>query len=122
MKNCIFIIPGELTDLNTYINAERTNRYKAASIKKAETQRVWGELENQKVKPIKGIVEMICTWYTKDLKKDSDNVAFALKYILDGMVLAKVLPDDSRKYTGSIVHIFDVDAKKPRVEIDITQR
>src|SRR3990167_10543739 len=98
-----FVIPGELVSLNEYINADRTNRYKAALIKKAETHRVASEIRAAKVPKItKPMVKMICTWYTKDKKKDADNVAGSgLKLILDGMVMAKILPNDSSAYTGS---------------------
>jgi len=34
------VIPGELTDLNTYINAERSNRYAGAKIKREMTDYV----------------------------------------------------------------------------------
>ena len=114
-----FTIFGELTDLNTYINAERTNKFKAAKIQEFQTQMVYLDLLGQKVKPIKKITEMICTWYTKDLKKDSDNIAFAVKFILDALVLAKVIPNDSRRYTGSIYHLFEVSKDNPRVEIEL---
>lgn len=116
-----FTITGELTDLNTYINAERTNRFMAAKIKKEETMRVYAEIMSQKVKPMNKITEMICTWYTKNERKDFDNTVFALKYIMDGLVLAKVIPNDSRAYTGAIYHIPEVDQKKPRVEIEVIE-
>src|SRR3990167_3523428 len=116
-----FTIPGELVSLNEYINTDRTNRYKAALIKKAETYRVASEIRAAKVPKItKPMVEMICTWYTKDKKKDSDNCAFAIKFILDGMVMAKILPNDTRAYTGSFVHHFEVDKRRPRVVVDIS--
>lgn len=121
MGRSSFIIPGELTDLNSYVYAERSNRFKGAKIKAAETQRVAGELMVQRVKKLKEpIVELVCYWYTKDNRKDADNVSFALKFIMDGMVQAGMIPNDSRKFTGSIVHHFDVDKRNPRVEIYIT--
>lgn len=114
-----FTIPGELIDLNNYINAERTNKFRAAMIKKAETHRVMREIQAAKVKKItEPITEMICVWYTKNEKKDADNVTFAIKFILDGMVAAKILPDDSRKWISCFTHIVDV-GEKPRVEIEI---
>ena len=117
-----FIIPGELCDLNHFIAANNANRYKAALIKKAETYRVASEIRAAKVPKITSpMVEMICTWYTKDKKKDADNICgFGLKVILDGMVMAKILPNDTRAYTGSFVHHFETDRLRPRVEIEIS--
>ena len=37
---CVVTIEGRLTTLNEYVRAERANRYKAASVKRAETRRV----------------------------------------------------------------------------------
>ena len=116
-----FIIPGELCDLNHFIAANNANRYKAALIKKAETYRVASEIRAAKVPKITSpMVEMICTWYTKDRKKDSDNIMFATKFLMDGMVMAKILPNDTRAYTGSFVHHFETDRLRPRVEIEIS--
>lgn len=117
----IFIIPGELTDLNTYINAERTNRFKAAAIKKAETARVALEAGQARL-PIITVypVTIAFRWFTKDLRKDTDNVAFAKKFILDGLVVAGVLTGDGRRHVaGFDYEAFSVDKENPRVEVTI---
>jgi hypothetical protein len=108
-----------LTDLNTYVDTERGNRFAAAKIKKYETARVRGEALSQHLPRLLRFDQLICVWYTKDARKDADNVAFGTKFILDGLVDAKVLPGDGRKYTGAILHSFFVDAKRPRVEVTI---
>ena len=116
-------IPGELTDLNTYINAERRNRHIAAKIKKEETYRV--AMEARAV-PIYAVpecqypVRVEFTWYTKNLRKDVDNVTFAKKFILDGLVEAGILEDDNRKHVALATDIgIRVDKENPRVEISI---
>src|SRR6185312_2364195 len=112
------IITGEMVDLNTYVNAERGNRYHAAAMKKAETERVYWACKEQHLTPMpEGISLIQCDWYTKDLRKDGDGLSFGLKAIYDGLVLAGVLPNDSRRYTGSIHHTFAVDKERPRVVI-----
>ncbi len=113
-------ITGELVDLNTYINAERGNRFYASKLKKEETERVYWECKEQGIKPIeKYPVTLRCIWYTKNERKDIDNVAFAKKFILDGLVLAGVLIDDSRKYVAGLEDFFHVDKNLPRIEVDI---
>jgi len=109
-------IPGEFTTLNDYIDAERTNKYMAAQIKQVETQRVSVEAVNCPpvvVYPVK----LRLTWYRKNRRSDPDNVAFATKFILDGLTEAGVLEGDGWKYISSIAHEFCLDTKSPGVEV-----
>ena len=39
--------------------------------------------------------------------------------ILDGLVTAGVLPDDTMKYIKSLHHTFIIDKVKPRIEVVI---
>lgn len=114
------VIPGELCDLNTYVNAERSHRSKGASIKREETDRVAWEFCN--VKPITSYpVHITYTWYSKDSRKDIDNIAFAVKFIHDGLVDAGVLEGDGRKHISGFSHsAFLIDRENPRVELVIT--
>lgn len=112
---------GEFCDLNTYINAERRNRFLASKIKKEETERVYyltigKKLPQGVVFPL--IIEL--TWFVKDSRKDADNIAFSKKFIADGMVLSGLLPEDSRKFVR-VWRDMDivVDKVNPRVEIVI---
>ena len=113
-------IQGELCDLNNYIKALNNNRYLANNIKQGETERVMYEAMAAKIKPIaKYPVKVKFHWYSADQRKDSDNVAFAKKFALDGLVRAKVLVDDSRKYVSGFSDNFYIDKKNPRLEIEI---
>ncbi len=114
------IIPGELTDLNTYIDAERSNRYKAAKIKKEMSELCAWEVRLFKLK-VKTPVEIKFTWITKNEMKDPDNVAFAKKFILDGFVLGGLLPNDGRKQIKRFTDEFGVDKEYPRVEVEIIE-
>lgn len=116
----ILTIPGEMVSLNEYINAERTNRYKAAAIKKDETERVYWEARQQKLEGELGKHDFRFTWYVKDRRKDPDNCFFACKFIFDGLVKAGVIHCDGQECVGSIVHNpIQIDAKRPRVEVII---
>lgn len=117
-KNMKLIIPGEMTNLNKYVNAERTNKFMAAKIKKDETERVYWECKKQgNLKARMPISEVLIDWYTKDARTDCDNLM--IKAIFDGMVMAKVIPDDSRKYINAITIRAYVDKRKPRCEVEI---
>ena len=115
-----FVISRELTDLNSYIKAERTSRYMAAKIKREETEFVYWEIIGQKPSLVSKPVTISFTWYTETRRKDPDNVAFAKKFILDGLVRAGVLEDDSRKWIKRFGgDDFVTDKDNPRVEIEL---
>lgn len=112
------IIQGEMTDLNTYINSERRNRFIAAKIKKEETERVFWECRSQKLSLITKPSYFIFTWFLKDKRKDPDNVSsLGRKFILDGLVRAGILFDDGQEYVKGFVDVFKIDKEHPRVEI-----
>ena len=116
----MYTIRGEFTDLNRYIKSINLNRFIGAQIKKDETERVYIEILSQGIKRItKYPVTVEISWYSKNRRKDIDNIAFAKKFILDGLVMAKVLEDDSQKFVGSLKDNFYTDKENPRVEIKI---
>ena len=113
-------IKGELTDLNQYIKALNNHRFVGSKIKKEETERVYWECKEQKIKPITEFpVKIHYRWYSPNARKDIDNVAFSKKFINDGMVMAGILPDDSRKYVSGFSDDFFIDKENPRVEVII---
>lgn len=113
------IIPGELTDLNTYIDAERSNRFAASKIKKSETEKViWLTKQSGKVK---NKAKIIFNWYCKNQMKDPDNISFAKKFVLDGLVKSGVLPNDGWKQIEGFEDKFIIDKENPRLEIEIQE-
>lgn len=115
------IIQGELPDLNKYINAERSNKYGAASIKKKATESVAWACYEQKIPRGIGEVYLLFKWYCKNKRKDKDNVAFAKKFILDGLQLAEVINNDGWNDVSGFEDRFWVDKDNPRVEIEIEE-
>jgi len=114
------IIQGELCDLNKYIKALNSNRFAGSKIKKEETERVYWECKSQKIKPItKFPIKIHYNWYSPNARKDTDNVAFSKKFISDGLVMAGILTDDSRKYVNGFSDDFYIDKDNPRTEIII---
>ncbi len=111
-------IKGELCDLNTFIRYNRSNKFTGAKIKKEETERVYYECRGKRVNEYPVHIEF--NWYSKNERKDIDNVAFSKKFVLDGLVLAKVIENDSRKFVVSFTDKFFIDKNNPRVEIEIT--
>lgn len=102
-----FFFPGEFTDLNKYINAERGHFSKAAKIKQQETSAVYFECFG-KLPVSEYPVHIHFFWRLKNDKVDPDNTAFAKKYVLDGMVEGRVLEGDSWKFIRSFADDFEV--------------
>ena len=113
------IIPGELVDLNTYISAERRNRYAGAKIKQEMTDYITLLAKRLKTE-IRTPVQVTYRWYCKDKRKDKDNVAFAKKFIQDGLVAAGVLKNDGWNDIEGFTDEFYIDKENPRVEVEIT--
>lgn len=111
-----FILQGKLPTLNEYIKAERTNRFMAAKLKKEATQSVAWQVK--RLKKISSPSYYTFEWYVKDSRTDSDNIAFACKFIFDGLQESGILDNDSFKNVIAIDHRFYV-SKNERVEITV---
>ncbi len=101
--------------LNEYIKHERSNKFQAANTKNQQTSFVYWLIKEQKFKLDKCKYDVIFNWYKPNNKKDHDNIAFAKKFILDGLVMAKVLPSDGSKFIGNFQDIFILDKSKDYV-------
>lgn len=111
-----FFILGEFTQLNDYIRVERANKFGAASIKENETARAERACDGLP-KLARYPVDVTFTWYREDRRTDPDNIGFAAKFVLDGMVKAGVLRDDGMTEIASITHRFKVDKNTPGVSV-----
>ena len=115
-----FTIQGRFPSLNDYISAERANKSFGASMKRRETKRAASAAEGlaQCINPV--IVGF--KWVEPNLRRDADNVAFAKKFILDGLVMAGVLKGDSRKYVIGLEDDFsEIDPDNPRIVVTLTE-
>lgn len=113
------IIPGEFPALNEIVDAAK-RKYPYMKMKKEFTEVAgWAVIKESRIeKP----VEIIFRWYTKNNKKDPDNVTAGQKFILDGFVAAGLLANDTRQYIKKLTHEFpEPDKEKPRVEVEIRE-
>ena len=100
-------IDFRFTELNKYISAERGNKYAAAIIKEDETN--VARLAFKDEKPAQGLpLELKFIWYCKDQRRNPDNIAFAKKFIIDGMVAAGFIQNDGWKQIASLRDEFHV--------------
>ena len=118
-----FTIPGRLPNLNDYISAENTNRYKGAQLKADAQARVVIAIKQHLCGvQIKSPVRMQYKWYERNRRRDLDNISsFGRKVIQDALVTAGVLADDGWKHIKSFADSFYVDAENPRIEVYITE-
>lgn len=87
--------------LNEYIDCERGSTIAAAAMKKKCTEQVKAQCVSQQIQPVNGKVDLLFEWHSST-RHDPDNVAFAKKFILDGLQLAGVLENDNRKFIGTM--------------------
>jgi len=115
-------IPGEMPSLNDYIRAERTSRFAGAAMKREWTATVAWYAKSAGLRTITVPVMVSFTWIDRTARRDPDNVrGFGAKAILDGLVAAGVLPDDSRKWIHGLHDVFAVDPTNPRVVVEIQE-
>ncbi|NFO72141.1 Holliday junction resolvase [Clostridium botulinum] len=112
------VIPGELPDLNKIIDVAKKHYMQYSNLKKTNTDLVtWIAKGKGKFKRI----DLDITWYCKNKRKDKDNIAAGIKFILDGLVKAKVIENDGWKEINNFTHKFEVDKNNPRTEIEIVE-
>jgi len=123
MDNKPLIIKGELPNLNKEIGAAKQHWAVYSNHKRKFTNLISALAKQYKNKnpnqyPIPTRLHLSLKWFVKNKRKDPDNVYFAVKYILDGMVEGGLLEGDGFKHISSIVHSVEVDKGEPRVEVE----
>ena len=104
------IIPHKLPGLNDYIGACRAHRMAGANMKKKTEELIAPYLDD--LPPLENPVTLHCHWIDGNGRRDIDNVAFAVKFILDALQKSGKLPNDNRAHVKGIEHTFEVDKEK----------
>ena len=97
-------IPLKLPSLNDYINACRTNRFKAAKMKANYEDDIGMFLA--RLPRFEKPVTIEFHWVEGSKRRDLDNVCFAKKFILDALVKCGKLKDDNRRCVTGFVDRF----------------
>jgi len=111
-------IPGRLPGLNEIIAAAKSHYAKYSTEKKEYTEEVAWLAKHARLPKFEK-ARLVITWFEPDRRRDPDNIMAGQKFILDGLVAAGAIPNDSQKYIQGIVHRFRVDKRNPRVEVEI---
>lgn len=119
----ILVIPTRLNNLNDYITADRTNRYKGAAMKARNEALVKVAIKQQmRSIRIERPVYMEYTWYERNKRRDLDNISsFGRKVIQDALVQTRVLVNDGWNEIVGFSDQFYVDAANPRIEVLIRE-
>ena len=98
-------IRTRLPGLNEFINANRTNRYMGAQMKRnAQDSIAWF------IKPLPRFERPVTIdfhWVDRTMRRDLDNISFAKKFILDALVEQHKLKDDSPKFVRGFTDTFE---------------
>lgn len=118
-----FTIRGRFPSLNEYTSANRSNRYAGSKMKKDCHKQVIEAIKGHKLPKVKNYpVTLEITWFEKDRRRDIDNISYAVKFINDSLVEAKIIEDDSQQFVRSIINHIEVDRNNPRIEVEIIER
>lgn len=110
------VIPGSLPTLNEIIDASKSHWSVYRQMKEDNTNLIaWSAKRLPKMER----VNVTVTWYCKNKKQDPDNIMAGQKFILDGLKEAGVIANDGWKHIGDITHKFEIDAKNPRIQIEL---
>ena len=113
-----FTIPIIFPSLNEIIESSKTHWSKYSKPKKGYTEIV-ASFAKQQLKPVKRQIDIHCHWICRDKRKDPDNIATGVKFILDGLVKAGILKNDGFNEIKSIHHTFEVDKQNVGVVVTI---
>ncbi len=101
----IVTIPFALPTANEVIGASKKHWSGYAKAKQSHTDTV--ALLCRGKKPLATPANFLFVWHRKRANTDPDNICFGAKYVFDGFVKARLLPDDSPRYIKSIAHQFE---------------
>lgn len=109
-------ILGSFIGLNEYINAERTNKFIAAKIKREQMEAIMWQLPTV-VHTEK--INLLFQAFVKDRRKDPDNIyVMFVKFFLDACKQKGIIENDGQKQIGRIT-LEPVQIGEERMEIEI---
>lgn len=122
-----FFIPGPLPGLNEMLDArglgkrtgrKRPNRYN--DLKRKWEGLICMEIARSRIKPITVPVELEFYWTEPNRRRDPDNIAAGKKLILDSLVIAGVLLNDTQTWIKKLSDEFvEPNSKNPGVFVVI---
>ena len=108
----------KMPSLNEYVRQCRGNRYGASKMVRDLEDAIAYFVKDMPM--FKRPVLIRFKWIEKNRRRDLDNVCFAKKFILDALVKAGKLTDDSQRYVKGFEDSFEL-GDETKVIIDIEE-
>ena len=110
-------IPMKLPSLNEYIRECRSNKFAGAKMKRNIEDDI--AVFINKLPNFENPIHIKFKWIESNKRRDLDNICFAKKFILDALVKAGKMKNDSRNYViGFIDEFYYGDETKVVLEIE----
>lgn len=123
-----FWVPGQLPGMNEIVDAAKGNGgkgYGYAKMKKSWTEKVAlhalaAHLPKDKLKRVRLHMNWFEPMHANGNSRDPDNIEAGQKFIWDGLVAARILPNDKRANNAGSTHVHSL-GPVPGVEVIITE-
>lgn len=117
MKTNYFYIYQKLPNFNEFRAETARNMYKGGKLKnEVEDSIITAIMYAQRQGTLKEIknypIQINCVWNSVNKRMDIDNRRSSIKFILDALQKAGVIPNDSQKYICGLFDEFKVDKEK----------
>lgn len=121
-----FEIPGRLPGCNEYTEQNRTHPKMAARMKWETERMIMMCAKLAHMKPMHDPVAVHVVFIEPNMRRDKDNIHFAVKFILDALKKLGVIKDDNWRWIGGREHPglsydFRVNKKNPRVIVELEE-
>ena len=113
-------IEGTMPGLNDFLAATNRHRLMGNEMKQTQTELVAWMAKTQ-LPVFTEQINLKFIYREKNRKRDKDNVAFAKKFIFDGLVVAGRIPNDTWAWIGDWSETFEVDAQNPGITVIINE-
>jgi len=115
-----FFIPGALPGMNEIIAASK-KRYKKipyySIIKNRYTFIIINAIKIARIKPVNQF-QLNIEWTERNKKRDPDNIAAGIKFILDSLIITGIIKNDGWAENKGWTNKFNVGTQ-PKIKVDI---
>jgi len=117
----MFRIEGRLHSRNEYDSAYSASPHKGAKLKQQDMDAVEWAIRANSMRKVEGPFDLICFWHEprqgNGALRDPDNIASAVKVILDALQSTRIIGNDNPHWVKRIVHCFEYNNASPHVTV-----
>lgn len=115
------IIRGTLPSLNEVIDANRASHHAGAKLKRGTDETIGWSIKASRLRPVSRPVRVDVLWVEPSRRRDPDNIASGVKFILDALQKQGVIAGDGHRHVTALSHTFAFDRDNPRVVVTLTE-